>query len=370
MIFENLKKRDNYIVNLDSYYNNNEIIENNNNNYNSNISSNYIYNNNQLLINDNLNEFIKEKSYKDITNKEIKDNIFFFSSYLNSCKKYNNISSLYKDLKIIFKSEIEKEDYYSNIIYNYFNNILELVSEKGFFLGINNTVYLYKTLKKIEKHIKLNDNSYDEIKKEIIQVQKQIINILEKFNNFEYIVKCINSLNNIIKYIEDIDNKITQYKNNKIYENKSKNNSIKSFSNNNKINLKNENLDFENNDETHNEKIIIDFDTYKYKNYNNISNSSNIYENNINEISIKDNFSKLNKAQFIEDNSISNTDYCSKKDKIILNIKNKIAIENKKKNINTNKLEKDFDKEDEKIKKQISYNYENLMCPPIKSDSD
>ena len=157
MIFENLKKSDRNNNNFNSYGKNEMIRENNSHN---NISK-YIYDNNQLLITYNLNQFIKEKSYKNIKNNDNKDDIFYFASFINSCKTKKNIDIIYQELCLILKSRIESQDYYYNIIYNYFRNILELISVKNFFYNKNKIDYLFKILNEIELHLNLkSDNFY------------------------------------------------------------------------------------------------------------------------------------------------------------------------------------------------------------------
>ena len=421
MIFENLKKNFKNNNNLYSF-NKNEIIEDINVHNNT---SNFIYNNNQILINDDLNDFIKEKNYKAIKNKNIKDDIFYFASFINSCKTKKNILSIKKELCTIFKSNIENEDYYYNIIYNYFNNILELILVKEFFYNIKNIDYLSQILEGIEIYMKVNNDNFFEIKNEILIVENKIMEILTNNIYYTFVPKCINILKNIIESIENsieferrkilnenkIKNLINSMKNNynsinlknkisnnnkeikekediiiieksidnekskKLNENKIKSmtNSMKNYYN--AINLKNKML---NNNELKEKEIIIHFDTYKKnKKMTILDNLDNDYKN---KICKKENFSQLNYT-FIEDNSISNADYCSKNN---INLKNTNFNDNinfepinenkkkkKKKKIKDNSTEQVRQNEiEENNENQIFYNYENIMCPPIKSDSD
>ena len=334
MIFKNLKKSDRNNNNLYSYDKNEMLRDNNSHN---NISK-YIYDNNQLLINDNLNEFIKEKSYKNINNNDSKDNIFYFASFINSCKPKKSIDIIYQELCLILKSRIESQDYYYNIIHNYFSKILELISVKAFFYNKNNIDYLFKILNEIEIYMKLKSDNFYEIKIEILTIEKKINGILKNYIYYNSVPKCINVLKNNMNNIE---------------------NSMK-----NNLNIKSSN----NSNEFEDDEVIIHFDTHKKdtKEFN----SANEYKNNKYK---KKDFSKLNKA-FLEDNSFYSTDYCSKNnvklnDKKYYENNNINGInENKKKKKKECKIEKNLQKEINE--NPISYDYGNLMCPPIKSDSD
>ena len=331
MIFKNLKKSDRNNNNLNSYDKNKIISYNNSQN---NISK-YIYDNNQLLINDNLTEFIKEKSYKSINNNDNKDNIFYFASFINSCKTKKNIDIIYQELCVILKSRIESQDYYYNIIYNYFRNIWELISVKEFFYNKNNIAFLFKILNEIEFHMKLKSDNFYEIKNEILIIEKKIIGILKNHIYYNSIPKCINVLKNNMNNIE---------------------NSMK-----NNLNIKSSH----NANEFEDDEVIIHFDTHKKD--AKLFNSDNEYKNNKYK---KKDFSNLNKA-FLEDNSFYTTDYCSKNN-VILNDKkynDNINInDNKKKKKKDDKIEYNLQKEINE--NPISYDYGNIMCPPIKSDSD
>ena len=373
MIFKKSNINDKYNQKELDDNSNYEIIENNINNISNDISNedndivgDYIYNNNQIIINNNLNDFIKDKSFKNIQNDESKIDIFNFASFINSCKLYTNISQLLIDFKKVLKTnkKIENNDYYFNIINNYFNNILDIITKKDFFKKEKNIDDLLETFKKIEKYMKINDNQYYMIKKEIVSVERKICEILNKNRNNKGIKECINIINNNIKYLEKNTNK--KNKINSKNENITNDNTIITINNSNinnnynNINDSNKELILNNGKDLEDDKIVIHFNTYKKS--KNISNWDNEVQNNNDIDNGEDDYSNLNKAQNIKDNSID--------DKINnfgdINDINNIGKKKKKKPKKKKKNENNKAKEQEE--KEISYDYENLMCPPIKND--
>ena len=156
---------------------------------------NFISNNSQSIINNNLHNFIKDKNYKNIKEDNTKNKIFFFASFINSCKTYNNISEIKKDIKKILKSEIDNNDYYYNIIYNYLNNILEIINQKNFFDNEKNCECLLKIFKKIYNYLNINVNEFSTIINKMVQVEREILIILIK----NLIYKSISETNIILK---------------------------------------------------------------------------------------------------------------------------------------------------------------------------
>ena len=131
----------------------------------------------------------------------------------------------------------------------------------------------------------------------------------------------------------------------------------KNKSNNDNINDSNKEIILNNEKDLEDDNIVIHFDTYKKD--SNISKFDNVIQHNDDEI---DDFSNLNKAQFITDNSIDNE---SNNFDGINNINNNINnIGKKKKKKTKNKKNKSKPHKEN----EIPYNYENLMCPPIKND--
>ena len=352
MIFENGKNIDKKVDEKFSFFDENEIIEINNDE-DINNTTNYIYKNSLSIMNNFLNEFINEKSYKSLLsdNDNIKDDIFFFASFINSCKEYCNISDLLKDLDRVLKSNIDGEDFYYNIIYNYFENIFNIIQKDRFFEEERNISYLLNIMKKIQKYMKINSNKqFFEFKDIIINVERNILKILEKYINNKGIQDCIKILNILDKNLNK--NEINNLEENKIHKG-----SFKISYNNKHINNK-KNKDSEkpkiinNEKDLEEDKIIFHFDSYN-KNSNtyhsNINNKNNSLKN-----KQKDNNSKQNKDNLeIYDN---NKDY-------IDSFNNK---ENKK--IKGNKKGNKNNKKEEVLNVDNNYNYENYMCPPIQSD--
>lgn len=359
----NINNKDINIINYHNYKEINLNYQDNNNNI-----IDYIANNSQKLINNNLTKFIEDKSYKNIDNKIIKNKILYFSSFINSCKIYTNISELKEDLRTVLKQKIDNVDYYYNIINNYINNIYDLISDKQFFEVEKNVRKLFKIFKKIDKYLYIAQTGFYEIKNEIMNTEIKILNLLQKYNNKQEIDACIKILNkNINKLNGNINGK------NKFDLNESKERYINTNKNGNIV-TEEKNLEESN--------IIIDFDSYKRVNPNiYFINKNNSYKDN--KINYENNISSiesLNNAKFIEKESLdylnntkSNNYINIKKNNIYNSKTNDIPIQtnNIKKNKNKKEKEKKYiqNKEDNNINNNIeSYNYENLMCPPIKSD--
>lgn len=287
--------------------------------------SNYILKNTQTIINNNLCEFIRDESYKEIKNDLIKNKIFNFSSFINSCKSYDDISTLKNDIEI-FSSQIENEENIYHIIYNYLNNVFQLISEDNFFEEEINLIELSIIIEKIDECLKKNDNNDDKINNEIILIKNKILKILRKSKKVsKHIIKIVNIL-------EQNEKKFN--KNADIIEKEKKNNDI----------------------HNHFEASNI------YTKITSFGEKINHNEDNDN----KNKFLTKNKA-FITDNSVYNSINCStiysineKKDiKQFNNITNRLEKVNLKNNSKNN---------EEKETTTIPFNYENLMCPPINSD--
>ena len=309
-------------------------------------SISFISNNSQNIIDKNFCDFLKEECYKEIHNDVLKNDIFYFTSFINSCKTYNNISELKNDFIKIIKNNNQEIEYYYNIIYNYLNSISIIISPKRFLEQDNNFKELLKILTIFDKYfITTPTKEFENLKFQITLVLKNIHKTLFKSINYKEKFECIEIINNKIEIIEKINN------NQIINQNKSDSEEIN-------------NINEENNEES---EIIIHFDSYKNNNnyeydieqHNNLSSSIN-------------NNSDLNNAQFIDDNSIEKNSFINKinyndKDESLNN--NNIQIKKHKKKKKKKNIEDKKDIE-EKPFEQISYNYENIMCPPIKSDGD
>jgi hypothetical protein len=278
----------------------------NNNNCKDNVI-NFISNNSQEIMNNNFYKFVKGKSYKEINNDNTKYKLFFFTCFINSCKSYKDIKELNRDIKVLFKNKIiDNYDYYYNIISNYLNNVLEIITtESNFFKNEQNCEKLLNILKNIDNISYINTNGFHDIIFRMLDLENKILNVLKKNNINNDILRSINILKKQINYLNNIEN-----------YNK-------------------------------NEKIILHFDTYN-KNIpkddkNNLSKSNEE----------KDEYSSLNKACFININSIENNG--------LNTISENLLYKNKTNNKKEIKEKKEY---------QTSFNYENLMCPPIKDDSD
>ena len=321
-------------------------------------SISYISNNCQNIIDNNFCNFLSEECYKEINNKYLKNDIFNFTSFINSCKTYNNITELKNDFNKIIKGNNQEIEYYYNIIYNYLSSISLLISQKQFLEKENNYRELFEILKIFDQNFIISNNKSNAIKQEIINILKSIYRTLLKSINYKEKFNCIEIINNKIKIIENNINNIN-LNDNKI-ENISKNKNWNKNESVNETNL-NKKSDFEKNE------IIIHFDSYKK------NNNFDYNDKQINNLDNDNNISKLNEAQFIDDNSFDEKSF--QKDTNILNDKNDNLKNNKKAIKKKKHKKKEKIKEENKycIKKkeeQTSYNYENIMCPPIKRDDE
>ena len=102
-----------------------------------------------IILNNTLNNFIKDENYNNIKNDLIKDDIFNFASFINSCKEYNNLRELKNDIKIFFRNKNENFENQLHIIYNYLTQLSKIISTKEFFNQKDNIQLLLKDLIKI-----------------------------------------------------------------------------------------------------------------------------------------------------------------------------------------------------------------------------
>ena len=293
-----------------------EIINNNNrklysNNDNTNNIANFISKNSQEIMNNNCYDFFKDKNFKAINDNNMKKDIFIFTCFINSCKSYKDISELNKDIKLLFKKKkIDNYDYIYNIIHNYLNNIYEiLINERNFFKKEQNSETLLNILRNIDINLNINKNVFPDIIFKIVSIDNKILNILQKNNVDNNILESINILKKQINIVEKINN-------------------IK-------------------------EDIVIHFDTYN-KDLSNKDNKDNKDKNKSDCDEEKEDFYSLNKACFLDTNLIE-------KNGLNSIIGNHINKSKRKINDNNNKNEK---------KHHTMNNYENLMYPPIRDDSD
>ena len=326
MFIKNDKSYNNKELNKIKYEDDNSDIEDVNN------MINFISNNCNKLIDNNLYDFLKEENFKNMNIKN-KNKILCFSSFINSCKKYTNISDLKRDFKEILNSKIEDFDYYYNIIYNYLNDILEIILDKQFFKEDKNHSEILEIAKQFTKCFQFKNNNYYQIKEKIFDSECQILKVLKEYYIYPKIFQTIDILNgNIKQLMENI---------------KLNNQNIV-----NKYNYLEKEEDMDNNE------INLHFDTYKINKP--INSQNNIYNNDD---------SSLNNAFIGEEEEEGDIGFSNNKNNPINTIKynkkyefssNKNSWEETHKNEKHNKRKKEHKKD--------SYNYENLMCPPIKSD--
>ena len=223
------------------------------------VVQNYIEENSQNLLNNSLHDFIKDKNYENIKSIEFKNEILYFASFINSCKDYNDINILKKDIKYFFKNvnKNENTECHFNIIFNYLKKLLNIISTPEFYNQENNCKQLLKILKYFDKNMNLNltkeCNEYIAIQKNILQVYQTILMSFSK-NNIDERVRSdiLQLIKKIGSYPED-----TNKSNLKIKANNHKdlliiNNGIKEKENknlNDKMNLKDKNI------KTYNNKI-------------------------------------------------------------------------------------------------------------------
>ena len=326
MFIKNDKSYNNKELNKIKYEDDNSDIEDVNN------MINFISNNCNKLIDNNLYDFLKEENFKNMNIKS-KNKILCFSSFINSCKTYTNISDLKRDFKEILNSKIEDFDYYYNIIYNYLNDILEIILDKQFFKEDKSHSEILEISKQFTKYFQFKNNNYYQIKEKIFDSECQILKVLKEYYIYPKIFQTIDILNgNIKQLMENI---------------KLNNQNIV-----NKYNYLEKEEDMDNNE------INLHFDTYKI---NKPINSQNNIHNNDD--------SSLNNAFIGEEEEEGDIGFSNNKNNPINAIKynkkyefssNKNSWEETQKNEKHNKRKKEHKKD--------SYNYENLMCPPIKSD--
>ena len=159
----------------------------------------------KIIINNTLHDFIKDESYTNCQNDAFKEEIFYFASFINSCKTYNNIKELKKDIKSFFRNKNEDIDYHYHILHNFLKQILSIISSPEFFKQKENIKCLIKIIKRFDKN--LNSDSfcnikYIDIKKNVINEYKSILDIFKKNNNSEHINIFIDQLTNNLKSIE------------------------------------------------------------------------------------------------------------------------------------------------------------------------
>ena len=293
---------------------------------------NFISNNCNELINNNLYDFLKEENFKNMNIKN-KNQILCFSSFINSCKTYANISDLKRDFKEILNSKIEDFDYYYNIIYNYLNDILEIILDKQFFKEDKNHSEILEIAKQFTKCFQFKNNNYYQIKEKIFDSECQILKALKEYYIYPKIFQTIDILNGNIKQLME---------------------NIK-LNNQNIVNKYNY---LEKEEDIDHSEINLHFDTYKINKP--INSQNNIYNNDD---------SSLNNAFIGEEEEEGDINYSNNLNNPINNIKysDKYEFSSNKNNWEeTQKNEKHYKRKKEH--KKDSYNYENLMCPPIKSD--
>lgn len=184
----------------------------------------YIDKNSPIILNNTLNNFIKDKSYNNIKNDIIKDNIFNFASFINSCKEYNNILKLKSDIKVFFRNNNKKYDNKFHIIDNYLTQLSKIISKEEFFKHKDNIKLLIKVIKKFDKNFCsdfFNKNiEYIDIQKKIIDKYEDILITFAKNNSCE---KVNDFIVDLIKNIEDLKNKLNFVSPNIYHKNNKKN---------------------------------------------------------------------------------------------------------------------------------------------------
>ena len=142
-----------------------------------------------------MHDFIKDENYTNLKNDLFKNEIFYFASFINSCKKYDNIKELKKDIKNFFRNKNENIEYHYNILNNFTNQILNLISSPDFFNEKENIKSLIKILKRFDKNLNSNNSrnniKYFDIKKNVIAQYKSILDIFNKNNQLGHISKLI-----------------------------------------------------------------------------------------------------------------------------------------------------------------------------------
>lgn len=217
----------------------------------------------KIIINNTLHDFIKDEAYANCQNDSFKNEIFYFASFINSCKAYNNIKDLKKDIKSFFRNKNEDIDYHYHILNNFSKQIVNIISTPEFFKQKENIKCLIKIIKRFDKNLNngpiYHNNKYIDIKKNVINQYKCILDIIKKNTNSEHINIFIDQLTNNLELIEN--NLLGKKQSNIIKKQKNnvkKNNEFKEKENdnmNNKIFLKNKEEKKDNN--IYETKIIL-----------------------------------------------------------------------------------------------------------------
>lgn len=162
-----------------------------------------------IILNNTLNNFIKDENYNNIKNDLIKDDIFNFASFINSCKEYNNLRELKNDIKIFFRNKNENFENQLHIIYNYLTQLSKIISAKEFFNQKDNIQLLIKIIKRFDKNLDTNlsikHTDYINIQEKIIDKYESILLIFAKNNPYE---KINDFIANLTKKNEELKNKL------------------------------------------------------------------------------------------------------------------------------------------------------------------
>ena len=162
-----------------------------------------------IILNNTLNNFIKDENYNNIKNDLIKDDIFNFASFINSCKEYNNLRELKNDIKIFFRNKNENFENQLHIIYNYLTQLSKIISTKEFFNQKDNIQLLLKIIKRFDKNLDTNlsikHTDYINIQEKIIDKYESILLIFAKNNPYE---KINDFIANLTKKNEELKNKL------------------------------------------------------------------------------------------------------------------------------------------------------------------
>ena len=162
-----------------------------------------------IILNNTLNNFIKDENYNNIKNDLIKDDIFNFASFINSCKEYNNLRELKNDIKIFFRNKNENFENQLHIIYNYLTQLSKIIYAKEFFNQKDNIQLLIKIIKRFDKNLDTNlsikHTDYINIQEKIIDKYESILLIFAKNNPYE---KINDFIANLTKKNEELKNKL------------------------------------------------------------------------------------------------------------------------------------------------------------------
>lgn len=243
----------------------------------------YINQNSKNIYNNSLYKFFEDKSYENIPYNELKEEIFYFTSFINSCKDYKDINELKKDIKIFFKNKNENTECHLYIINNFLQKLFNIISNNEFFNDLNNIKQLIKILRRFEKNLNLNiaDRKYSSIHQNIIYLFDLILEALENNYNNEKIKKYIKELTNKINYYKSCFHNMnpkTENNNKIIYsgvkENKNININLTEKEKSNEIFIKKNNEDIL--DNYKNSKQIANISTNNKKKDRSINNYENL----------------------------------------------------------------------------------------------